>query len=102
MDQLPSTLPNRLKSVSPNLRAQRAKDLTRSQRIRCRTLRFDAGWKLSPIAKPLHFTKHQVQRACFSQATPTKRPGRPLTLSSSQVNEIIAFIVNTIIEKSDA
>lgn len=95
MDQLPSTPPNRLQSVSPNVRAQRAKDLTRSQRIRRRTLRFDAGWKLSPIAKTLHFTKHQVQLACFSQATPTKRPGRPLTLSSSQVDETIAFISQT-------
>jgi len=87
----PSTPP---RFVSPNLRAQahRAKDLTRSQRIRARTLRFDAGWKLDSIAKHLHFTTSQVETAIYKRATPIKRPGRPLTLSDSQVDQIISFI----------
>jgi hypothetical protein len=95
MDQ-PSTLstpPNPPRSISPNfrVRAQRAKDLTRSQRIRCRTLRFDARWNIKSITEHLHFTRRQVETAC-QKATPTKRSGRPLTLSSTQVDEIIAWL----------
>ena len=82
-------------TASPNIRIRhhRAKDLTRTQRIQCRTLRFDAKWAYSPIAKRLHFTKKQVRTACSGlTATPTKRTGRPLTLADSQIDEIISFI----------
>jgi hypothetical protein len=87
----PSTPPALSHTISPILLAQRAKDLTRSQRIRCRALRFDAGWKLSPIANRLQFTKKQVRTAC-SKATPTKRSGRPLSLSTLQVDQLITWI----------
>jgi transposase len=89
MDQ-PSTPPP-TRGISQAHRAQRARDLTRSQRIRCRALRFDAGWKQSSIARQLHFTARQVETACH-KATPTKRSGRPLSLSTLQVNELITWI----------
>jgi DDE superfamily endonuclease len=87
MDQ-PSTPSPPTRGIS---QAHRAKDLNRSQRIQCRTLRFDAKWKLSPIANQLYFTKKQIRTAC-SKATPTKRSGRPLTLSTPQVDQLIAWI----------
>jgi hypothetical protein len=70
----------------------RRRDLTRSERIQCRTLRIEAGWTYRQIAESLHYSFHQVSRACVSNSTPTHRSGRPLTLSSEQINELIAYI----------
>ena len=83
-----------LSTTSPNLhiRRHKAKDLTRSQRIRCRTLRFEAHWTYTDIARRLQFTERQARRACTEDTTPAHRSGRPLTLSPNQIDELIAFI----------
>jgi len=99
MDQLryqtppPVPLQPELSLPHKKSRAQRARNLTRSDRIRCRTLRFNgAHMSYSGIARELHFTRHQVQTACNLATTPTKPTGRPLTLSTLQIDQLIDFL----------
>ncbi len=93
--QTPPPVPSQPSPGPPQLRAHKffkSKDLTRSQRIRCRTLHFNSSMSYEDITKQLHFTQRQIQTACTQRNTPTKRSGRPLTLSSLQIDQLIDFI----------
>jgi hypothetical protein len=71
-------------------------EMTRDQRIEARTLHA-IGWKYIDIVKffqakqqPLSY--RQVNYACNTKATPTKRSGRPTLLTPGQIDQLIEFI----------
>jgi transposase len=69
--------------------------LTRDQRLQCRTLR-EAGWGYLEISQHLKITQRQVQYASTAaDATPAKRSGRPPKLTPDQVKELVDFVVNS-------
>jgi transposase len=71
---------------------RRRRQLTRDERIECRALR-RAGHTYEYIAKLLGFSERQVGKAITSEhVTPTKRPGRPRTLTDAQIDELKAYI----------
>jgi transposase len=68
-------------------------DLSRDQRLRIRTLHFDANWTYQQITDELKITLRQVQHACQAEtASPKKRSGRPRLLSKEQVDELVDFV----------
>ena len=67
-------------------------NLGRDDRLRILTLR-DTGLSHAAIAIQLHLSHRQVQYTCHSQqATPKKPKGQPPKLSEEQMDDIIAFI----------
>ena len=65
--------------------------LTRDQRHDCQLLH-SIGWKYNQIQEKTGFSQHQIQYACTSPATPTKRSGRPPTLSQAQIEDPIGYV----------
>ncbi|KAI0999005.1 hypothetical protein K3495_g9191, partial [Podosphaera aphanis] len=73
----------------------RAKKLTKEQRIEVRTLARE-GYSHQKIARRLQVTYHQARYAANSVHLPPKNScGRPLVLSSEQVDEIEAFVTSS-------
>ena len=66
-------------------------ELTRDQRRDCQLLR-SIGWKYAQIQEKTEFSWHQVQYACTSPATPTKKPGRPPVLTQAQIEDLIEYV----------
>lgn len=60
-------------------------------RLQIYTLRH-AGLTYSAIRDRLGVSIHQIQYALSTQLTPKKRVGRPPTLNSEQVQELISFV----------
>ncbi|KAI1000063.1 hypothetical protein K3495_g8135 [Podosphaera aphanis] len=73
----------------------RAKKLTEEQRIEVITLARE-GYSNQKIARRLQVTYHQARYAANAvHLSPKKSSGRPLSLSSEQVNEIEAFVTSS-------
>lgn len=87
---LSSTSPLR-RTPHPPPQRTRASDLTRDQRRDIVLLR-SLGWKYKDIERFTKATYSQVQTACTSRATPTKRPGRPPLLTQAQIEELVDFV----------
>ena len=67
-------------------------NLRRDDRLRILTLR-DTGLSYSAISNQLHVSYRQVQYTCRTQqATPKKPKGQPPKLSEEQMDDIIAWI----------
>ncbi|KAI0994486.1 hypothetical protein K3495_g13696 [Podosphaera aphanis] len=83
-------------STSPQSHARsRAKKLTKEQRIEVRTLARE-GYSYQKIARRLQVTYHQARYAANAvHLSPKKSSGRPLVLSSEQVDEIEAFVISS-------
>jgi hypothetical protein len=70
--------------------------MTRDQRLQARTLHA-VGWQATAIQKFFKdrgekLTYRQVYYACKTRPTPKKRTGRPPIISTTQIEELIAFI----------
>ncbi|KAI1006579.1 hypothetical protein K3495_g1645 [Podosphaera aphanis] len=73
----------------------RGKKLTKEQRIEVRTLARE-GYSYQKIARRLQVTYHQARYAAKAvHLSPKNSSGRPLVLSSEQVDEIEAFVTST-------
>ncbi|KAI0998448.1 hypothetical protein K3495_g9749 [Podosphaera aphanis] len=71
------------------------KKVTKEQRIEVRTLARE-GYSYQKIARRLQVTYHQAHYAANAvHLSPKKSSGRPLVLSSEQVDEIEAFVVSS-------
>jgi transposase len=78
--------------AQPEPSTPRHRYLTRDERLQVQTLRL-AGHKHSFIAHLLSITERQVSYALASErVTPTKRTGRPRKLSSTQIDELVAYV----------
>jgi transposase len=63
------------------------------ERLRIRTLYCDAKWTQKAIATHFGISEGQVQYACKQERpTPRRRSGRPVRLSASETEKLIAFI----------
>ncbi|KAI0993624.1 hypothetical protein K3495_g14560 [Podosphaera aphanis] len=93
MNRPPTTPPS---STSLQSHAHsRAKKLTKEQRIEVRTLARE-GYSYQKIARRLQVTYHQAHYAANAvHLSPKKISGRPLVLSSEQVDEIEAFVTSS-------
>jgi len=65
--------------------------LTRDQRRDCQLLR-SIGWRYRQIQEKTGFSRRQIQYACTSPATPTKRSGRPPVLTQAQIEDLIGYV----------
>jgi len=65
--------------------------LTRDERRDCPLLR-SIGWGYKQIHEKTGFSQHQIQYACTSPATPTKRSGRPPALTQAQIKDLIGYV----------
>ncbi|KAI0992446.1 hypothetical protein K3495_g15739 [Podosphaera aphanis] len=85
-------------STSPQSQSHarsRAKKLTKEQRIEVRTLARE-GYSYQKIARRLQVTYHQAHYAANAvHLSPKNSSGRPLVLSSEQVDEIEAFVISS-------
>ena len=50
------------------------------------------GWRYKQIQEKTGFSQHQIQYACTSPATPTKRSGRPPTCTQVQIEDLIGYV----------
>ncbi|KAI0994494.1 hypothetical protein K3495_g13688 [Podosphaera aphanis] len=83
-------------STSPQSHARsRAKNWTKEQRFEVRALARE-GYSYEKIARRLQVTYHQAHYAAKSvHLSPKKSSGRPLVLSSEQVDETEAFVISS-------
>jgi len=65
--------------------------LTRDERRECQLLR-SIGWKYQQIPEKTGFSQHEIQYACTSPATPTKRSSGPPTLFQAQIEDLIGYV----------
>jgi len=65
--------------------------LTQDQRRDCQLLR-SIGWRYRQIQEKIRFSQHQIQYACTSPPIPTKRPGRPPSLTQAQIEDLIGYV----------
>ena len=72
-------------------RAVMKSDLTRDQRRDCQLLR-SIGWKYAEIQEKTGFSWRQIQYACTTPATPTKRPGCPPVLTQAQIDDLVEYV----------
>ncbi|KAI0997301.1 hypothetical protein K3495_g10884 [Podosphaera aphanis] len=81
-------------STSPqSLARSRAKKLTKEKHLEVRTLARE-GYSYQKIARRLQVTCNQARHAANAvHLSPKKSSGRPLVLSSEQVDEIEAFVI---------
>lgn len=87
----PACLPACLPACQFDMATPRA-NLGRDDRLRILTLR-DTGLSYAAIANRLNLSHRQVQYICHSQqATPKKPKSQPPKLSEEQMDDIIAFI----------
>ncbi len=82
--------------ISPGLGLSPVHEMTRDQRLQARTLHV-VRQKYTDIhkffqEKKKNITYRQICYACKTRATPQKRSGRPLILTTNQVDELIEFI----------
>jgi len=77
----------------PPIRANHRKisHLTRDQRRDCQLLQ-SIGWQYAAIQEKTGFSRHQIQYACTTLATPVKRSGRPPLLTVAQIEELIEYV----------
>lgn len=72
---------------------KRTKHLTRDERLRIRTLHYEAGWSAIRIAQELNISYTQARYTIRAlRPTPKKSSGRPLKLGPEQVDQLISFI----------
>ncbi|KAI1001237.1 hypothetical protein K3495_g6962 [Podosphaera aphanis] len=90
----PQTPPPSSTSSQSHARS-RAKKLTKEQRIEVRTLARE-GYSYQKIARQLQVTYDQARYAANAvHISPKNSSGRPLVLSSEQVDEIEAFVTSS-------
>lgn len=84
--------PERTPPSTPQSNRRGRAHLTRDQRIRVQTLR-DVGFTYEAIARHLDISHRQVQYTCTAgHPTPSKRSGRPSSLTEEQLDELIEYI----------
>jgi transposase len=72
---------------------QKRKHLSLDERLRIRTLYFDAKWTQKAIATHFGISEGQVQYACKQERpTPRRRSGRPVRLTAAETEKLIAFV----------
>ncbi|KAF2139894.1 uncharacterized protein K452DRAFT_231187 [Aplosporella prunicola CBS 121167] len=80
---------------TPPARRTKRPDLSRDQRLQVLTLR-SASMSYEQISRHLGITMRQVQNACTAgHPTPTKRKGRPRTLTDDQIDELEQFVCSS-------
>jgi len=82
-------------SATPPPPCPRSFHLTRDQRRDCQLLR-SIGWKYTQIQEKTGFPLRQIRYVCSSGCpAPTKKPGRPPTLTQAQIEDLVAYVCMT-------
>ena len=82
----------------PPFARQKHPDLSRDQRRDVRILH-SIGWSYSQIHRQTGYTLRQIGFAYRTQATPTKRSGRPPVLTQAQIEELVEFVCASAINR---